>query len=135
MGFASEVGLADLWFAAHLVRRAPVSREMIVNYVARLSATAASPRGSIRETLGVFGQLVGAVRDREPAAVELRAAGEDRAGGDPPGESERRRPGHRGDDAPMRARKSRAPMGARSSRCHSALSSAVERGSCSIVSS
>ena len=37
MGFASEVGLADLWFAARLVRTAPVSREMILNYVAQHS--------------------------------------------------------------------------------------------------
>ena len=37
MGFASEVGLADLWFAARLVRTAPLSREMILNYVAQHS--------------------------------------------------------------------------------------------------
>jgi alkylation response protein AidB-like acyl-CoA dehydrogenase len=37
MGFSSEVGLADLWFAARLVRTAPVSREMILNFVAQHS--------------------------------------------------------------------------------------------------
>lgn len=37
MGLAQEVGLADLWFAARLVRTAPVSREMILNFVAQHS--------------------------------------------------------------------------------------------------
>ncbi len=37
MGLTSETGLADLWFAARLVRTAPVSREMILNYVAQHS--------------------------------------------------------------------------------------------------
>jgi alkylation response protein AidB-like acyl-CoA dehydrogenase len=33
-GFASEYGLADLWGMARVLRTAPVSREMILNYVA-----------------------------------------------------------------------------------------------------
>lgn len=37
MGLASETGLSDLWFAARLVRTAPVSREMILNFVAQHS--------------------------------------------------------------------------------------------------
>jgi alkylation response protein AidB-like acyl-CoA dehydrogenase len=37
LGLASETGLADLWFAVRLVRTAPVSREMILNYVAQHS--------------------------------------------------------------------------------------------------
>jgi alkylation response protein AidB-like acyl-CoA dehydrogenase len=34
-GLASEYGLADLWFAVRVLRTAPVSREMILNYVAQ----------------------------------------------------------------------------------------------------
>jgi alkylation response protein AidB-like acyl-CoA dehydrogenase len=33
-GLAFEYGLADLWFIARLHKTAPVSREMILNYVA-----------------------------------------------------------------------------------------------------
>ncbi len=36
-GFAIEYGLADLWFIARLHKTAPVSREMILNYVAQHS--------------------------------------------------------------------------------------------------
>jgi alkylation response protein AidB-like acyl-CoA dehydrogenase len=36
-GLASEYGLADLWGAARLIRTAPVSREMILNFVAQHS--------------------------------------------------------------------------------------------------
>jgi alkylation response protein AidB-like acyl-CoA dehydrogenase len=36
-GLASEYGLADMWFLARLTRSAPVSREMILNYVAQHS--------------------------------------------------------------------------------------------------
>jgi alkylation response protein AidB-like acyl-CoA dehydrogenase len=36
-GFASEFGLADLWGTARLLRTAPVSREMILNFVAQHS--------------------------------------------------------------------------------------------------
>jgi alkylation response protein AidB-like acyl-CoA dehydrogenase len=36
-GMASEYGLADLWGLARLLRIAPVSREMILNYVAQHS--------------------------------------------------------------------------------------------------
>lgn len=36
-GLASEYGLADLWGMARLLRTAPVSREMILNYVAQHS--------------------------------------------------------------------------------------------------
>jgi len=36
-GFASEYGLADLWGLARVLRTAPVSREMILNYVAEHS--------------------------------------------------------------------------------------------------
>lgn len=36
-GLASEYGLADLWFIVRLLRVAPVSREMILNYVAQHS--------------------------------------------------------------------------------------------------
>jgi len=36
-GFASEYGLADLWGIARVLRTAPVSREMILNYVAEHS--------------------------------------------------------------------------------------------------
>jgi alkylation response protein AidB-like acyl-CoA dehydrogenase len=36
-GLANEYGLADLWFIVRLLRVAPVSREMILNYVAQHS--------------------------------------------------------------------------------------------------
>jgi alkylation response protein AidB-like acyl-CoA dehydrogenase len=36
-GLATEYGLADLWFVTRLMRTAPVSREMILNFVARHS--------------------------------------------------------------------------------------------------
>ncbi|MBA0126837.1 acyl-CoA/acyl-ACP dehydrogenase [Haloechinothrix sp. YIM 98757] len=36
-GLALEYGLADLWFVTRLMRTAPVSREMILNFVARHS--------------------------------------------------------------------------------------------------
>jgi len=36
-GLATEYGLADLWFAVRVLRTAPVSREMILNYVAQHS--------------------------------------------------------------------------------------------------
>jgi alkylation response protein AidB-like acyl-CoA dehydrogenase len=36
-GMASEYGLADLWGAARLIRTAPVSREMILNFVSQHS--------------------------------------------------------------------------------------------------
>jgi alkylation response protein AidB-like acyl-CoA dehydrogenase len=36
-GLATEFGLADLWFVTRLARTAPVSREMILNYVAEHS--------------------------------------------------------------------------------------------------
>ena len=36
-GMSTEYGLADLWGMARLLRIAPVSREMILNYVAQHS--------------------------------------------------------------------------------------------------
>ncbi len=36
-GLSTEYGLADMWFAARLSRTAPVSREMVLNYVAQHS--------------------------------------------------------------------------------------------------
>jgi len=36
-GMAIEYGLADLWFIARLHKTAPVSREMILNFVAQHS--------------------------------------------------------------------------------------------------
>lgn len=36
-GFAREFGLADLWFITRLIRTVPVSREMLLNYVAQHS--------------------------------------------------------------------------------------------------
>jgi alkylation response protein AidB-like acyl-CoA dehydrogenase len=36
-GMASEYGLADLWGMARLLRIAPISREMILNFVAQQS--------------------------------------------------------------------------------------------------
>jgi alkylation response protein AidB-like acyl-CoA dehydrogenase len=36
-GLATEYGLADLWGMARLIRIAPVSREMILNFVAQRS--------------------------------------------------------------------------------------------------
>lgn len=36
-GLANEYGLADLWFVARLFKTAPVSREMVLNYVAQHS--------------------------------------------------------------------------------------------------
>ena len=36
-GLSSDYGLADLWGMARLLRIAPVSREMILNYVAQHS--------------------------------------------------------------------------------------------------
>lgn len=38
-GFATESGIADLWGLARLLRTAPVSREMILNFVAQHSLT------------------------------------------------------------------------------------------------
>lgn len=37
LGLSKEVGLSDLWFAARLMRTAPVSREMVLNFVAQTS--------------------------------------------------------------------------------------------------
>jgi alkylation response protein AidB-like acyl-CoA dehydrogenase len=48
-GFALEYGLTDLWWGVRLVRTAPVSREMILNYVAEHSLglpKSYGPRGS-----------------------------------------------------------------------------------------
>lgn len=36
-GLANEYGLAELWFVARLMRTAPVSREMVLNFVAQTS--------------------------------------------------------------------------------------------------
>jgi alkylation response protein AidB-like acyl-CoA dehydrogenase len=36
-GLSTEFGLADMWFLARLLRTAPVSREMILNFVAEHS--------------------------------------------------------------------------------------------------
>lgn len=36
-GFAHEYGLAELWFVTRLMRTAPVSREMVLNFVAQTS--------------------------------------------------------------------------------------------------
>ncbi|MFI6455757.1 acyl-CoA dehydrogenase family protein [Streptosporangium amethystogenes] len=36
-GLSREYGLADLWFAARLLRTAPVSREMVLNFIAQHS--------------------------------------------------------------------------------------------------
>jgi alkylation response protein AidB-like acyl-CoA dehydrogenase len=36
-GFSREYGLADLWFLARMLRTAPVSREMVLNFVAQHS--------------------------------------------------------------------------------------------------
>jgi alkylation response protein AidB-like acyl-CoA dehydrogenase len=36
-GLSNEYGLSDLWFAARMFRTAPVSREMVLNYVAQHS--------------------------------------------------------------------------------------------------
>jgi alkylation response protein AidB-like acyl-CoA dehydrogenase len=36
-GFALEYGLSDLWWAVRVARTAPVSREMVLNYVAEHS--------------------------------------------------------------------------------------------------
>jgi alkylation response protein AidB-like acyl-CoA dehydrogenase len=36
-GLAAEYGLADLWFIVRLLKIAPVSREMILNYVSQHS--------------------------------------------------------------------------------------------------
>ena len=36
-GLTSEYGLADLWFTARLMRTAPVSKEMVLNFVAQQS--------------------------------------------------------------------------------------------------
>lgn len=36
-GLATEYGLADMWFVARLLRTAPISREMILNFVAQHS--------------------------------------------------------------------------------------------------
>jgi alkylation response protein AidB-like acyl-CoA dehydrogenase len=48
-GFALEYGLTDLWWGVRLVRTAPVSREMILNYIAEHSLglpKSYGPRGS-----------------------------------------------------------------------------------------
>ena len=34
LGFTKEIGLIDLWSAVRLFRTAPISREMLLNYVA-----------------------------------------------------------------------------------------------------
>ena len=36
-GLANEYGLSDLWFVTRLMRTAPVSREMVLNFVAQTS--------------------------------------------------------------------------------------------------
>ncbi|MEE6176111.1 acyl-CoA dehydrogenase family protein [Mycobacterium sp. 050134] len=36
-GFAHEYGLSELWFVTRLMRTAPVSREMVLNYIAQTS--------------------------------------------------------------------------------------------------
>jgi alkylation response protein AidB-like acyl-CoA dehydrogenase len=36
-GLALEYGLADLWFIARLHKTAPVSREMVLNFIAQHS--------------------------------------------------------------------------------------------------
>jgi len=36
-GLSREYGLADLWFVARMLRTAPVSREMVLNFVAQHS--------------------------------------------------------------------------------------------------
>jgi alkylation response protein AidB-like acyl-CoA dehydrogenase len=36
-GFAAEYGIAGLWWMARVLRTAPVSREMILNYVSEHS--------------------------------------------------------------------------------------------------
>ena len=36
-GLALEYGLADLWFLARMLKTAPVSREMVLNFVAQHS--------------------------------------------------------------------------------------------------
>ena len=36
-GLAKEYGLAEMWFNARLLRTAPVSREMVLNFVAQTS--------------------------------------------------------------------------------------------------
>jgi alkylation response protein AidB-like acyl-CoA dehydrogenase len=36
-GLSNDYGLADLWFTARMFKTAPVSREMILNYVAQHS--------------------------------------------------------------------------------------------------
>jgi alkylation response protein AidB-like acyl-CoA dehydrogenase len=36
-GLSKEIGLADLWFTARMLKTAPVSREMVLNYVAEHS--------------------------------------------------------------------------------------------------
>ena len=36
-GLAHEYGLSELWFITRLMRTAPVSREMVLNYVAQTS--------------------------------------------------------------------------------------------------
>ena len=56
-GFALEYGLTDLWWGVRLVRTAPVSREMILNYVAEHSlgpaeVVRAAGLGLKRETTG-----------------------------------------------------------------------------------
>ena len=36
-GLSNEFGLSDLWFTARMLRTAPVSREMIFNFIAQHS--------------------------------------------------------------------------------------------------
>lgn len=36
-GMSLEYGLADLWFVARMLKTAPVSREMVLNFVAQRS--------------------------------------------------------------------------------------------------
>ena len=36
-GLSNEYGLSDLWFTARMLKTAPVSREMVLNYVAQHS--------------------------------------------------------------------------------------------------
>ena len=36
-GLSNEYGLSDLWFIARMLRTAPVSREMVLNYIAQHS--------------------------------------------------------------------------------------------------
>ena len=73
IGLASETGLADLWGLARLMRTAPVSREMILNFVAQHSL-------GLPEVILIGRSRRKRLRGLRPSNVQARAAGSRQSG-------------------------------------------------------